>query len=135
MIPNEMLTQIDWLSVEDKYKFVDDLLVLELINMIVVGLSSYNFKQHVASDIGINQLYLPAEHIQSETYMNNISEWTEKNKMKLNEKKSQVMIVSETKNYQFSTRIHVDNALLETITEIRWLSSHQILPGIETQSI
>jgi hypothetical protein len=40
----------DFLSPEDKYKFVDDLSTLELIILIMVGLSSYNFKNHVASD-------------------------------------------------------------------------------------
>ena len=30
-----------------KYKFVDDLSILEVINLIAVGLAAYNFKQHV----------------------------------------------------------------------------------------
>ena len=50
----------DFLSPEDKYKFVDDLSTLELINLILRGLTSYNFKHHVASDVGIDQLFLPS---------------------------------------------------------------------------
>ena len=61
----------DFLLLEDKYKSVDDLSVLELINLITVGLASYNFKQHVASDI-IDQLFVPAENVQSQLYMDNI---------------------------------------------------------------
>ena len=56
---------------DDKYKFVDDLSVLEIINLIAVGLSSYNFKQHVASDVGIGQLFIPSENIKSQKFMDN----------------------------------------------------------------
>ena len=56
----------DFLSPEDKYKFVDDLSTLEIINLIMAGLASYNFKEHLASDIGVDELYLPSENIQSD---------------------------------------------------------------------
>ena len=77
----------EFLSPEDKYKFVDDLSTLEMINLIMVGLSSYNFKHHVASDIGIDQLFLPSENISSQTNMNNICDWTQQKQMQLNAKK------------------------------------------------
>ena len=38
-----------------RFKFVDDLSILELINLILAGLIDYDFKNHVASDIGVNQ--------------------------------------------------------------------------------
>ena len=107
----------DFLSSDDKYKFVDDLSILELINLITMGLSSYNFRQHVASDIGINQLYLPSENIQSQSFMNNISEWTANNRMQLNESKTKVMVFNYTRNYQFSTRIMLNGSLLDTVNE------------------
>ena len=72
----------DFLPDDDKFKFVDDLSVLEIINLISVGLSSYNFKQHIASDIGIDQLFIPKENIQSQSFMDNICEWTDTKKMK-----------------------------------------------------
>ena len=107
----------DFLLPEEKYKFVDDLSMLEIINLISAGLAHYNFKHHVASDIGVNQLYLPSENVCSQSYMNNVSEWTQSNKMELNERKSKVMIFNYTKNYQFATRIYLNNTLLETISE------------------
>ena len=113
----------EFLSDDDKFKFVDDLSVLEIINLILIGLSSYNFKQHVASDIGIGQLYLPTENIKSQGYMNNISQWTQDNKMKLNERKTKVMIFNYSRNYQFATRIHLNNTLLDTIRETRLLGT------------
>ena len=114
---------VDFLPEEDKYKFVDDLSILEIINLIAVGLSNYNFKEHVANDIGINQLFLPSENIQSQQFMDNISEWTDANKMMLNGNKSKVMVFNCTRNYQFATRIHLNDQQLETIHETKLLGT------------
>ena len=86
----------DFLPEEDKFKFVDDLSILEVINLITIGLAGYNFKQHVASDIGIGQLFIPSENLKSQSHMNEISSWTELNKMKLNKSKSKCMIFNRT---------------------------------------
>ena len=51
---------------DDKYCWIDDLSVIEIINLVSVGLSMYNFKQHVASDIGIDQKYLSSDNINSQ---------------------------------------------------------------------
>ena len=56
---------VDFLSSEEKFKFVDDLCVLKMVNLVVRVLSSYNFKQHVASNIGIHGQYLPIQNILS----------------------------------------------------------------------
>ena len=113
----------DFLSPEDKYKFVDDLSTLEVINLIMAGLSSYNFKQHVASDIGTDQLFLPSENIQAQAHMDNISDWTQHNKMKLNEKKTKLMVFNFTHNYQFSTRVKLNDILLEIIDDTTLLGT------------
>ena len=63
---------VDFLEDDLQYKYIDDLTVLEVINLISVGLTSYNFKAHVASDIGINQSYLPTENLQSQVYLDKI---------------------------------------------------------------
>jgi hypothetical protein len=82
-----------------KYKFVDDLSILEKLNLILLGLSEYNFKNHVASDIGVNQKYLCSANFQSQQYLNKIETWTEANLMKLNAKKSNAMIFKFTQDY------------------------------------
>ena len=46
------------ISEDDKYQYVDDLDLLELIFMTDV-LIQYDFLHHVASDIGIDQCFLP----------------------------------------------------------------------------
>ena len=54
----------DCVDPEYRFKFVDDLTVLELV-MLSSLLTEYNFKQHVASDIGIDELYVPAASLQT----------------------------------------------------------------------
>ena len=77
---------------DKRFKFVDDLSILEKLNLILMGLSSYNFKHHVASDIGVDQKFLPSENFKSQEYLNGIVQWTDNNLMKLNSKKSNSMI-------------------------------------------
>ena len=115
---------VDFLEEDQQYKYIDDLTVLEVINLISIGLTSYNFKSHVASDIGIDQLFLPTENTQSQIYLDKVQDWTQRNKMKLNNEKTKVMIFNESVNYQFSTRIHIEDTLLEIIRETKLLGLH-----------
>lgn len=108
-------------SDEDRYRFVDDMSLLEVINLIACGLTSYNFRNHVASDIGIEQKYLPAENILSQDYLNSVQKWTSERKMKLNKEKTKVIIFNFTKNYQFSTRLYLEGTMLEIVRETKLL--------------
>jgi hypothetical protein len=106
-----------------RFKFVDDLSILEKLNLILMGLSSYNFKQHVASDIGVDQKFLPSENFKSQEYLNGIVQWTDNNLMKLNSKKSNSMIFNFTKNFQFSTRLYIKDQLLDILPECKLLGT------------
>ena len=77
----------DCVDADMRYKYVDDLTVLELV-MLTSLLSEYNFKQHVASDIGIDELYVSASNLKTQENLDSISDWTTQNLMKLNEQKS-----------------------------------------------
>ena len=55
--------------------------------------------------------------------MDKISEWTVDNKMKLNENKSKLMIFNFTHNYQFSTRVHLNDSLLDIINKTTLLGT------------
>ena len=86
--------------------------------MISQGLSSYNFKAHVASDIfGDHNQFLPADNFQSQGHLRKIDDRTKMNLMQLNEAKSKYMIVNYTDNYQFSTRLHLNDKILEQVEE------------------
>ena len=91
------------IPIDMKFKFVDDLSTLDKLNLVLIDLSSYNFRNHVASDIGIDQKYLASENIEAQSSLNKIVQWTKENKMKLNQKKSKVMIFNYTNDFQFST--------------------------------
>ena len=41
---------------------------------------SYNMKTHVASDIKFDNTYIPTENVQSQSYLQNISECTSNKK-------------------------------------------------------
>ena len=98
----------DFIDPEDKFKFIDDLSILEIINLISQGLSSFNFKNPVASDISIehNQI-LPDSNFQSQTYLDQISDWTNTHLMKLNSEKSKFILENFTDNYQFNARLKI----------------------------
>ena len=112
---------VDFMDDDMKYKFIDDLSLLEIINLVLSGVASYNFKQHVASDIALHGQYLPNENVQSQSYLRKIEDWTEEKKMKINEEKCKYMVVNFTKKYQFSTRLSVGKSQLEEVSECKLL--------------
>ena len=112
---------VDFLDQKEKYKFIDDLSILEIINLIMSGLIAYNFKQHVASDIGNHGNFLPAGNIRSQNHLDKIENWTKQNQMILNTRKTKYMVINFTQKYQFSTRLSLDNNMLEEVTECNLL--------------
>ena len=90
-----------------RFKYVDDLTILELL-LLSGLLTEYNFHQHVANDIGIDELYVPATSFKTQDNINQIEEWTAKNLMKMNEKKSNYMVFSRS-NTEFATRLSLKN--------------------------
>ena len=94
-------------SDSDKYRYYDDLNILELV-ILSDKLIEYNFNNHVASDIAVGHLFLPPDSFKTQTYLNEISTWTDQNLMKLNELKSNYIIYSRSKT-QFDTRLKLNN--------------------------
>ena len=69
---------------DERYKFVDDLSFLEIINLLSIGISSYNIKAHVPSNVPIhNQIILP-QNLKSQQQLNEINAWTKNMQIKLN---------------------------------------------------
>ena len=97
-----------------RFKYVDDLTVLELV-MLVGLVSEYNFKQHVASDIGID---VPANNLTTQDNLNDIADWTNQNKMKLNEDKSNYMVFSRS-DTEFATRLTINDRTIDRIEEVK----------------
>ena len=101
----------------EKYKWVDDLSIIEIVNLMSIGLATYNFHHHVASDVGIEQYFVDPQHLKSQSYLNELSEWTDRNKMKLNIEKTKIMIFNPTYNYQFMSRLTINDKIIEVIGE------------------
>ena len=64
-----------------------------IVNLLSIGLSSYNFHQHVASDIPSSGFYIDPANMETKQYLEKITDWTQENKMKLNTKKSKAMVL------------------------------------------
>ena len=103
----------DCVGPDDRFKYIDDLSILQIVTLAGL-LKSYNFLEHVASDIGIDQLYLPSTNYPTQQHLDSISAWTDDNLMRLNAAKSNYMIFSRSKQ-KFSTRLYLNGAKLEQV--------------------
>ena len=110
---------------DDGFKYVDDLEVLELVALAGI-LIEYNFTDHVASDIGIDQKFLPTNRCKTQEITNSITSWTQDAMMKLNESKSNYMIFTRSQQ-PFATRFTLNGVKLDQVSETKllgvWLSS------------
>ena len=109
---------------EDRFKYIDDLSLLQLVCFAGL-LTEYDFLQHVASDIGIDDQYLPPDTNTTQTNLNYVSNWTKDNLMKLNEAKCNYMVFSRSDS-KFATRLNINNVHLERVPVTKilgiWLS-------------
>ena len=100
---------------------MDDAAFLEILNLISKGLASYNAKNQVPSDIPPNFAFLPFENFETQNHLGKISKWTENNEMLLNSKKCKYMIINFCSSNQFSTRLWLNDSLLDQVKEARLL--------------
>ena len=101
---------------------MDDLTVLEIINLLTIGISSFNLKQSVPNDIPTHNQVIPASHLESQKWLDIINDWTVNQKMQINEKKTKTMLFNFTQKYQFTTRLQLNSQPVEVI-------DHTILLG------
>ena len=112
---------LDFVDLDKRFKYIDDVSIIEIISLISIGLTSYNCKNQVPSDIGDHNQFLPAENLQSQNHLNQLCNWTLEKEMKLNAEKSKYMVFNPTKNYQFNTRLRIQDNLLEQVKSTRLL--------------
>jgi hypothetical protein len=79
---------------DDKYQYIDDLTLLELTFMADL-LLDYNFRSHIASDIGLDQRFLPPSSTKTQAFHDDT--WTDQNQTKLNQGKSKYILHSRMK--------------------------------------
>ena len=113
----------DCVDVKDRFKFVDDLSILEIVNLLTVGITSFNMKQSVPSDIPSHNQFIPPQNLDSQQWLNQINQWTEDQKMIINEKKIKTMIINFTENCKFTTRLQLKGENIEVVNSTRLLGT------------
>ena len=82
-------------------------------------LIDYPVMEHIPSDVGTDQMFLPANCFSLQNKLNDISHWTEEN-LALNESKSYYIIYSRSRQ-EFTTRLHLNGKSLERLSVIKLL--------------
>ena len=102
---------------------MDDLSCLEKINLLSIGLASHNTRLQVANDIPVHGQVIESTHQQSQQYLDEISKWTNNQKMILNENKTNAMVVNFTTNYQFTTRLSLNKQSIDVVDKTKILGT------------
>ena len=74
----------------------------------------YDASLHVPSDVGVDSKYLDPAYTKTQTYLDEIAQWTINNKMKVNESKCNYMLFSRSKE-QMLTRLSLNNVTIDRI--------------------
>ena len=66
----------DCVCEEDRFKFLDDLSTLEIVNLLTVGIATFDIKEQIPNDLPISNLYISGEKLQSQKWLDEINKWT-----------------------------------------------------------
>ena len=113
----------DCIDVKDRFKFVDDLSFVEIIFLLNIGLSSYNIRAHVPSNVPTHNQVIKGSNLKSQSQLEMINKWTKEKKMKLNVKKTKNMLFNFSKKHQFSTNLTLMNEEIEMVKETSLLGT------------
>jgi hypothetical protein len=88
-----------------------------------VGITSYNIRLHIPSDIPVHNQFIPGDSLRSQSWLEEINKWTTKQKMVINEKKTKSLIFNFTEKYQFSTRLTLNDERIEVLESTKLLGT------------
>ena len=111
----------DCVPEKDRFKWVDDLTTLEKINLVNIAMSSYNFRNHVASDIPTHGQFVHNQELRTQEFLNKINQWTINQNMDINQKKIKAMLINFTDKHQFTSRLHLKGQPIEIVKEMKIL--------------
>ena len=115
---------LDFVEEDKRFKFVDDASAIEIINLLSIGLASYNIKQHVPSNIPTHNQIIQNEHLKSQKYVETLNNWSKQQKMELNIGKTKAMIFNFSKDKQFTVSLKIDNKQISIVDEVKLLGTH-----------
>ena len=110
----------DCIPAEERFKWVDDLTVLDRINLVNMRLRTYNITQHVALDIPTHGQFIDSNNLKTQKYLNEINQWTENQKMSINQNKTKAMLINFTQK-QFTTRLFLRKEPVEFVDKMKIL--------------
>ena len=111
----------DCVPSEDRYKYMDDLTMLEAVYLTSIGIATYNLRKHIPNDIPNHNQIIKSENLKTQKYLDNVQAWTESKKMMLNEKKTKYMIFNYSKKNQFTSNIKLKGEKLDEVEETKLL--------------
>ena len=95
--------------------------MMEVVNLVSVGIASYHIKSHVSSSVPSHNQIVPANNLKTQTYLNDINDWTDAKQMKLNEKKTKCMLINFSRKNKFTSDLKLKGETLEIVNEARLL--------------
>ena len=110
----------DLVPKDDRFEFVDDLSCLEIINK---GVASQKWKQQVSNDIPTHGQIISNTSLKSQKYIEVINTSTTNQQMLILEKKTKAMIINFTHNYQFNTRMKLNDQNIEIVPKMKILGT------------
>ena len=113
----------DCIPAEDRFKFVDDLTFLEIVNLVNIGISSHNTRQQVPNDVPTHGQIVDGSHLKSQEYLDQINLWSDNQQMIVSEKKTKTMIVNFTEKLQFHTRLQLKSQNIEVVKKMKILGT------------
>ena len=69
----------------------------------------------VPSDVSISNQYLDTSKYKTQSHLNSLEVWTKEKQMKLNVEKTDYMIINFTEDYQFNTRLKLEDKVLQQV--------------------
>ena len=78
----------DIVSESERFRFLDDLSILEIVNLLTIGIASFNVKHQVPNNLPQHNQFIPASNLKSQEWLDDINSWTNAQKMMINEKKN-----------------------------------------------
>ena len=109
----------DHISEDDRFRYWDDLEILELISM-AGTLQDYDIYSHIPSDIPVDHEFLPPDTYNAQYNLDQLSLWTTNNLMLLNPLKCNYIIFSRCRE-QFATRLTVNGDLINQHNAVKIL--------------
>ena len=102
---------------------MDDKTVLEVVNLLSIGIASHNYKASIPSNVRTSGLVISNTHLKTQEHLNDIDKWTNEKKMLLNVQKTKNIVFNFSKNSQFTTEIKLNEETIETVNDTKLLGT------------